>query len=793
MRARAEALRGVADRVARVRSELLSALAATGRYSASADRLVAVVVEANDRAIDLEARAACLDRLTIDAPSAVAVPHVSAPTAGVESEAAQPAEEIVRLQQQIEAWAGGDNSPVLDELLARRRAAQRALGVTPNDLVAVAATMLEGVTPTEAGLPAWLFPQWYQDLANLRHEGAALVARLQRRAEELQQQLAGLEDEWYESLLVAPDPADPDRVDRLTSRMAAVTRDLAAVSARLARTRTALVDASSVPAPDAYRWVVDHPLVEYEARSRAAGAVLAALHAKAVADQDARTMSWVAATLADVDSSAVLATSFFNALGVEATSGIPDAIVQLSGLDHGGVGAFALPGEVVEMFSVALAKASRTGDLRFGGAELIEADLGSGRPTLTLDASYLFVASGFAPDFVVAAAAAYLPHGSVARLRFHRIEGVDGHLGHDSRRFFFAEIARLDAGVELMLAVADPADLLDPELGYDPDTLAALVELLADIPGTVDPATGMPTAGAVAATQSVLRAVLSAGGVQPGMEPALAAVVAPYLDRLAVQEDSSRGGARGRLERIGDLELTPHEIDQLIRVLVVSPAGADALYGFYFQYVVHQLVAAHAVGGEAALLAIEDELGYAWARIRAIELAVRVESARAEDSANRRRAIGLAVMSAVAFSALSISWPAALVGGLVSWGVGAGVAGVAELVWPTANLDEVHATADADADLGSAELRYELITRLRDGGHLPDLPPEAEPPAPPDSASDTSQLGAWLDAIIRWQQRFAEWARTQTGLALVVLDSILRIATIADLVDRDDASTVERP
>ncbi|MBT8208475.1 MAG: hypothetical protein KJO18_09390 [Acidimicrobiia bacterium] len=788
LRDEARHLRDVAGETTYVRSRALYLLGVVGRYSGSLDGLWPVAPGADARAADLEARAQFLDDYQLGWATFALPSGVAGAAAGRLLSPTQMAEAMAELQLRIDTWSGGDNHPLLDEMVRDLNQLQRDLGVSPEQLARLAEAILTGLSPSEARLPEWLFPQWYLDAVVLHESGSALISDLEAQETVLEQRYDELSQEFSWLVFGGYDPDDPDRLSTVVDEIKQLDAEFDVL-----RDQIELAKASLSPMPTAtmqtvFNHLLASPFVGYVESRQASAAFLALLYSTTVASEDYETLTWIAATLASGDVSSMTAAHFFNVIGVDAASDIPDFLA-----DTGSIGGanYVLrpdqprPGDVIEMFSIALAKASKSQHLDFTGAELIDSNISRsglvGDAYVTVyDASYLFMAGGFSKRFVVSATARYLPYAQSPLHAMDQIWTSDGLLTLDSRGFLFAEVARHGAGADLMLALGEVGILLNPANGAaynDEPVLDALSLALAGIPAMVDPAAGMPRADAVKATEALL---ISAGenGIAPGLEPAVALILGPYMNAVVPGDDyESPTTVRVSVDvdRSSPLALSDAQVDAALAEILASPIGASVLYQLATVYSTYELMKADDAG--VPLVLLEDDLGNLFGRLRSIELQGSVSEAEQLDAANAWMGLiattGISMLTAAAFPP---SWPLAagvVVSGLTSAG--------GSTLFPASNhLEQVYGEALYSLGDDVIATQYASTVALVDSGAL-ELPDGlAIPPLPPDDAS-VQDLEAWDESWADFAADYRAWVGTgeASTLAELPIETVLSIFALS--------------
>lgn len=788
LRQEARHLRVVAGETAQVRSRALYLLGVVGRYSGSVDGLSRLAPEADIRAVDLEARARFLDDFRLGVVTFAQPSGAALAAAGRAMSPARMAGIIAELQLRIDAWTGSDNDPLLDEMVRDLDQLQQDLGVTPRQLETLAAAMVAGLTPAEAGVPEWLFPGWYLDAVVLHEAGSVLISDLEAQETLLLGRYDELTREFSWLMFGGYDPDDPDRLSTVMDDLEGLESEFDAL-----RDQIDLANARLSPMPKATKQqVLNHliamPFVGYVQSRQAGAAFLASQYSDAAMAEDYATVAWIAETLASGDVSSMASAHFFNVLGVDATSDIPDFLAHTGSI---GGSNYVLrpdqprPGDLMELFSIALAEASTSGRLDFAGAELIESNVSRsglvGDAYITMyDASYLFMAGGFARDFVVSATAEYLPYAQSPLHAMDQIWTSDGLLTLDSRGFLFAEVARHGAGADLVLALNDVRVLLNPGNGaaYDDESvLDAAIHVLAGVPAAIDPATGMPTAEAVKATEAVLISV-GESGIAPGLEPAIALILGPYLNTVvpgAYYDTPSTVRVGVDVDRSTPLSLSDVQIDAALGELLANPSGASVLYQLATVYSTYELMKADAEG--VPLVLLEDDLGNLFGRLRSIELLGAAGEAERIDAANAWLGLiastGISLLTSAAFPP---SWPLAatvVLGGLTSVG--------SAWLFPASNhLEQVYGEALYSLGDDVIATQYASTVALVESGALALPEGLAIPPLPPGAAT-VDDLKAWDESWADFAADYREWVGSgeASTLANLPIETVLSIFALS--------------
>ncbi|MDH3607036.1 MAG: hypothetical protein OER12_08565, partial [Acidimicrobiia bacterium] len=185
LRTRAGSLRSIANNLDSTRSEILQALATIGKTSGSTAALSGVVSNLRTRALDLESRASFVERLQ---PIELVATAPSWSPAGydslVDASMADTQMLIDDLSHRIDHWSGSDNDPILDELIATRRALEHSASTK-------AATPLSHIEREIADLEVI---SGYVNVSHLIAEKKAELAELTAlKADALRQSLATVE------------------------------------------------------------------------------------------------------------------------------------------------------------------------------------------------------------------------------------------------------------------------------------------------------------------------------------------------------------------------------------------------------------------------------------------------------------------------------------------------------------------------------------------------------------------------------------------------------------------------
>lgn len=584
-------LRSTANSLAVTRASILSRLGSVDRYSSSAASLSAAVGEMTARAVDLDARVAHLDELAdrvrqqlnislansavlatpppteeerLSALLAVAVADLSSDPGSffdpaylvkvgkaslLAAQLRSHREQLLRdaLDNRRIAIESGATGAWVDVMRSGAgteiRRLSATLGITREDLVGVAVAMRAGISPSDAGLPEYLFPAEYLERMD---QAASLDSEINATRQELEELEAATRVAWIElreaggilgGLLLrdsdyrSKGQAYQDALDveqAVADRLDQLEDDHSALTTQLSRT-------------EVHDYLEQTPFLSPAEQSRLVGDYLGGEWLEAYDDfaepDEHLEILWL---LSEHDGRA--AAAFFNTLGPEGTHRTPSTVLNMFVPE-------ADAETMIGLLSGSLGHASKNHELEFTGEELIQAmDDEQLMAVGLVDPAWLFAYGDFSDEFLVGATVAVTErddfrYGGMQHVpEKYRLE-ENMAAAWDARILLMQRLADRPETSAMLVSKLDDAGRLSDVLGrnYD-DNGVALGDILANLVDVNGPEGLEATVASVVAL-----AALEADGVtvEPGVAIGASVMVAPHIDSFVPSVD--------RLEELGPL------------------------------------------------------------------------------------------------------------------------------------------------------------------------------------------------------------------------------------------------
>ncbi len=590
LRTRAGSLRTIANNLDSTRSEISQALAMIGKSSGSNAALSGVVSSLRTRALDLEYRASFVERFQPIEMVATAPSWNPTTYDTLVGSSLQDARLLIDdLGYRIDNWAGSDNDPILDELIATKRAMESsaaARAATPlaqieqeiAELEAISGYVNVAVLITEkkaelADLTASKAESLRQAIATMQslesipHGGteaiSALYHQVQVEVETLQIELGVTADDFRAAVAAMREGMTPGEVglspllfDPAYLERTALVEDAQAEVSKLESALAHLywLADNEIPAELGENRLLDSLVLEEAIEDAAAhvddvrrqivpsigdlSAWIAGFDLVRGSTGDAVFAETLIASTIDGDSAgavaiadalgrvdAAAAGAFFNQYGPDGTANLPWAIIEQFHYEYG-EGV-----DTLRRISIALADAQRAGHLSFSGSELMNQIPGGYLP------ANLFRFGNFTSGYLAEAGAFMVGNGD--RDRLYGIAGFDTpslmELGDpwpfDPRLMILERVAEDPAASLRMVETLAGNDqlrlLIDPEVEYLNTEGAAVGEVLVHV-GVA--AAGEDTGGRF--TDLLAQVVLTTSqvdGTQKGVADGLTTMLAPHL------------------------------------------------------------------------------------------------------------------------------------------------------------------------------------------------------------------------------------------------------------------------
>ena len=590
LRTRAGSLRITANNLDSTRSEISQALAMIGKSSGSTAALSGVVSSLRTRALDLEYRASFVERFQpIEMVATAPSWNPTAYDTLVGSSLHDGQLLIDDLSYRIDNWAGSDNDPILEELIATMRAMESsaaARAATPLAQIKQEIAELEAISGyVNVAVPLAEKKAELADLTASKTESLrqaigtmqrlesipyggteairALYHQVQVEVETLQIELGVTADDFRAAVAamsegltpgemgLSPLLFDPAYLDR-TALAEAAQADVRKLEAELSRLYW-LAD-NEIPAELGENRLLDSLVLEDAIEDATAhvddvrrqivpsigdlSAWIAGFDLVPSSTGDAVFADTLIAAAVDGDSAdavaiadalgrveAAAAGAFFNQYGVEGTANLPWAIIEKFHYEY------REGVETLRTISIALADAQRAGHLSFSGSELMNQIPGGYLP------ANLFRFGDFTSGYLAEAGAFMVGKGDHDRL--HAIASFDTpslmELGDpwpfDPRLMILERVAEdATASLRMVQMLADNEQLgllIDPDVEYLNSEGAAVGEVLAHV--------GVAAAGEEHGgryTDLLAKVVVAASpvdGTQRGVADGLTTMMAPHL------------------------------------------------------------------------------------------------------------------------------------------------------------------------------------------------------------------------------------------------------------------------